>query len=87
MGFQLTYKDCSLYSLTSNNNEQIHVCTVQEFEKMRGCRYQAIFIQNDIYDRVLANNVAVHALWVNELIPPKKPLVFRLPGAEGVKYD
>lgn len=79
MGFQLTYKDCSLYSLISNNNEQIHVCTVQEFEKMRGCRYQAIFIQNNIYNRALADKVSLHSLWVNELIPPMDPWVFRFP--------
>ena len=79
MGFNLTYKECSWYSLTSKSNEGIHVWTIGDFEKMRGYRYQAIFIQDDIYDHALANRVSVHALWVNELIPPMEPWVFRLP--------
>ena len=52
---------------------------IGDFEKMRGYRYQAIFIQDDIYDHALADRVSVHALWVNELIPPMEPWVFRLP--------
>ena len=79
MGFNLTHKEYSWYSLTSKSNELIHVWTVNDFEKMRGYRYQAIFIQDDIYDRALADRVSVHALWVNEIIPPMEPWVFRLP--------
>lgn len=79
MGFSLTYKERSWYSLTSKSNERIHVWTIGDFEKMRGCRYQAIFIQDNIYDRVLADKVSIHALWVNEFIPPMEPHVFRLP--------
>ena len=79
MGFELIYKECSWYSLTSKSNEGIHVWTIGDFEKMRGYRYQAIFIQDDIYDHALADRVSVHALWVNELIPPMEPWVFRLP--------
>ena len=79
MGFSLTYKECSWYSLTSKNNERIHVWTIGYFEKMRGYRYQAIFIQDDIYDHALADKVSLHALYVNELIPPMEPWVFRLP--------
>ena len=33
MGFELTYKDCSWYSLTSKSNERIHVWTIGDFEK------------------------------------------------------
>lgn len=69
MGFSLVHKEHSWYSFTSNNN----------FEKMRGYRYQAIFIQDNIYDHALADKVSIHALWVNELIPPIEPWVFRLP--------
>lgn len=79
MGFELTYRDCSRYSLTSKSNERIHVWTVNDFEKMRGYKYQAIFIQDDIYDHALADKVSIHALYVNELIPPMEPWVFRLP--------
>ena len=79
MGFELTYQDCTWYSLTSKSNERIHVWTIKEKEKMRGYRYQAIFIQDDIYDHALADRVSVHALYVNELIPPMEPWVFRLP--------
>ena len=79
MGFELTYKDCSWYSLTSKSNERIHVWTIGDFGKMRGYRYQAIFIQDNIYDHALADKVSIHALWVNELIPPMEPWVFRLP--------
>ena len=79
MGFELIYKDCDWYSLTSKSNELIHVWTVDDFEKMRCYRYQAIFIQDDIYDHALTDKVPVHALWVNELIPPMEPWVFRLP--------
>ena len=79
MGFSLTYKECSWYLLTSKSNERIHVWTIGDFEKMRGYRYQAIFIQKDIYDYTLADRVSVHALWANELIPPMEPWVFRLP--------
>lgn len=79
MGFNLTYKECSWYSLTSKSNERIHVCAIGDVEKMRGYRYQAIFIQDDIYDHALADKVSVHALWVNEFIPPMEPWVFRLP--------
>lgn len=79
MGFELTYKEHNFYALVSKNNEQIHVWTVQTFEKMRGYRYQAIFIQDDIYDHALADKVSIHALYVNELIPPMEPWVFRLP--------
>ena len=79
MGFELTYKNGSWYSLVSKSNERIHVWTIGDFEKMRGYRYQAIFIQKDIYDYTLADRVSVHALWVNELIPPMEPWVFRLP--------
>ena len=31
------------------------------------------------YDHALADRVSVHALYVNELIPPMEPWVFRLP--------
>ena len=79
MGFELNCHDCNWYSLSSKSNERIHVWTIGDFEKMRGYRYQAIFIQDDIYDHVLADKVSVHALWVNELIPPMEPWVFRLP--------
>lgn len=79
MGFSLIHKECSWYSLTSKSNERIHVWTIGDFEKMRGYRYQVIFIQDDIYDRVLADKVSIHALYVNELIPPMEPWVFRLP--------
>ena len=79
MGFNLTYKDCSCYSLTSKSNERINVWAIGDFEKMRGYRYQAIFIQDDIYSHALANKVSMHALYVNELIPPMEPWVFRLP--------
>lgn len=79
MGFELTRQDCSCYSLTSKSNERIHVCTIGDFEKMRGYRYQAIFIQDNIYDHALADKVSIYALWVNELIPPMEPHVFRLP--------
>ena len=79
MGFELTCQDGSCYSLTSKSNERIHVWTIGDFEKMRGYRYQAIFIQDDIYDHALADRVSVHALRVNELIPPMEPWVFRLP--------
>ena len=79
MGFNLTHKECSWYSLTSKSNERIHVWTIGDFEKMRCYRYQAIFIQDDIYDHALADRVSVHALWVSELIPPMEPWVFRLP--------
>ena len=79
MGFKLIYKGCGWYSLTSKGNELIHVWTVNDFEKMRGYRYKAIFIQEDIYDHALADRASVHALWVNELIPPMEPWVFRLP--------
>ena len=53
--------------------------TVKDFEKMRGFRYQAIFIQDNIYNHALADKVSIHALYVNELIPPMEPWVFRLP--------
>ena len=79
MGFELTCQDCSWYSLTSKSNERIHVYTIGDFEKIRGYRYQAIFIHDDIYDHALADKVSVHALYVNELIPPMEPWVFRLP--------
>ena len=79
MGFSLTYKDCGWYSLTSKSNERIHVWTINDLEKMRGYRYQAIFIQDNIYDHALADKVSIHALYVNELIPPMAPWVFRLP--------
>lgn len=78
MGFSLTYKERSWYSLTSKSNERIHVWTINDFEKMQGYRYQAIFIQDNIYDHALADKVSIHALWVNELIPPIEPWVFRL---------
>ena len=79
MGFELTWQDGSCYSLTSKSNERINVWTIEDFEKMRGYRYQAIFIQDDIYSHALANKVSMHALYVNELIPPMEPWVFRLP--------
>ena len=79
MGLNLIYKSGNWYSLTSKSNERIHVWTIGDFEKMRGYRYQAIFIQDDIYDHALADRVSVHALYVNELIPPMEPWVFRLP--------
>ena len=79
MGFELTYKEYSWHSLVSKSNERIHVWAIGDFEKMRGYRYQAIFIQDDIYDHALADRVSVHALRVNELIPPMEPWVFRLP--------
>lgn len=79
MGFSLTYKECSWYSLTSKSNERIYVWTIGDFEKMRGYRYQVIFIQDDIYNHALADKVSIHALYVNELIPPMEPWVFRLP--------
>lgn len=79
MGFELTYKEYSWHSLVSKSNERIHVWTIGDFEKMRGYRYQAIFIQDNIYDHALADKVSIHALWVNELIPPMEPWVFRLP--------
>ena len=77
--FNLTNKEYSWYSLASKSNEQIHVWTIRDFEKMRGYKYQAIFIQDDIYDHALADKVSIHALYVNELIPPMEPWVFRLP--------
>ena len=79
MGFSLTYKERSWYSLSSESNERIHVWTIGDFEKMRGYRYQAIFIQDNIYDHALADKVSIHTLYVNELIPPMEPWVFRLP--------
>ena len=79
MGFELTCQDCSWYLLTSKSNERINVWTVEDFEKTRGYNYQAIFIQDDIYDHALANKASIHALYVNELIPPMEPWVFRLP--------
>ena len=79
MGLDLIYKSGNWYSLTSKRNERINVWTIGDFEKMRGYRYQAIFIQDDIYDHALADKVSVHALYVNELIPPMEPWVFRLP--------
>ena len=79
MGFELTCQDCIRYSLTSKSNERIDVWTVEDFEKMRGYRYQAMFIQDDIYSHALANKVSMHALYVNEIIPPMEPCVFRLP--------
>lgn len=78
-GFSLIHKECSWYSLTSKSNERIHVRPIGEFEKMRGYRYQAVFIQDDIYNHALADKVSIYALYVNELIPPMKPWVFRLP--------
>ena len=53
--------------------------TINDFEKMRGYRYQATFIQDDIYDHALANKASMHALYVNDIIPPMEPWVFRLP--------
>ena len=79
MGFELTCQDCTWYSLKSKSNERINVWTVEDFEKTRGYNYQAIFIQDDIYDHALADKVSLHALYVNELIPPMEPWVFRLP--------
>ena len=79
MGFELTCQDCNWYSLVSKSNERINVWTVEDFEKTRGYNYQAIFIQDDIYDHALADKVSLHALYVNELIPPMEPWVFRLP--------
>ena len=60
-GCELTYKEYSWHSLTSKSNELIHVWTIGDFEKMRGYRYQAIFIQDDIYDHALADKVSTHA--------------------------
>ena len=79
MGFSLMHKDGNWYTLQSKGNERIHVWALNEFNNMRGFRYQAIFIQDDIYDHALADKVSIHALWVNELIPPMEPWVFRLP--------
>lgn len=79
MGFELTYKEYSWHSLVSKSNERIHVWAIGDFEKMRGYRYQAIFIQDDIYDHALADKISIHALYVNELIPPMEPWVFKLP--------
>lgn len=79
MGFELTYKEYSWHSLVSKSNERIHVWTIGDFEKMRGYRYQAIFIQDDIYDHALVDKISIHALYVNELIPSMEPWVFRLP--------
>lgn len=79
MNFKLIYKEWNWYSLASKSNEKIHVWTIKDFEKMRGYRYQAIFIQDDIYNCALAETVSIHALWVNELIPPIKPQMFKLP--------
>lgn len=62
MGFELIYKEYSWHSLVSKSNERIHVWTIGDFEKMRGYRYQAIFIQDDIYDHALADKVSTHAL-------------------------
>ena len=79
MGLNLIYKSGNWYSLSSKSNERINVWTVEDFEKTRGYNYQAIFIQDDIYDHALADKVSLHALYVNELIPPMEPWVFRLP--------
>ena len=79
MGFELTCQDGSCYSLASKSNERINVWAIGDFGKMRGYRYQAIFIQDNIYDHALADKVSIHALRVNELIPPMEPWVFRLP--------
>lgn len=79
MGFELTYKEYSWHSLVSKSNERIHVWTIGDFEKMRGYSYQAIFIQDDIYGHALVDKISIHALYVNELIPPMEPWVFRLP--------
>lgn len=79
MEFSLIRKECSWYSLTSENNERIHVWTLGDFEKMQGYQYQAIFIQDNIYDHALADKESVHASYVNELIPPMEPWVFKLP--------
>lgn len=64
--------------LQSKSNEKIHVWTLNEFNNMRGFRYQAIFIQDDIYNNELRDRAFIHALYVNELIPPMEPWVFRL---------
>ena len=79
MGFELIYKEYSWHSLVSKSKERIQVWTIGNFEKMRGYMYQAIFIQDAIYDHALADKVSIHALWVNELIPPMEPWVFKLP--------
>lgn len=79
MGFSLMHKEGSWYMLQSKSNERIHIWTLNEFNDMRGFRYQAIFIQDDIYDHELRDKASIHALYVNELIPPMEPWVFRLP--------
>lgn len=79
MGFNLTCKEGAWCSLTSKNNEQIHVWTIEDFKKTRSERYHAIFIQDDIYDYTLADKVSIHTWRVNELIPAIEPQVFKLP--------
>ena len=79
MGFSLMHKEGSWYTLQSKSNETIHIWTLNEFDNMRGFRYQVIFIQDDIYNNELRYRASMHALYVNELIPPMEPWVFRLP--------
>ena len=67
------------YSCFTKCNERIHIWTRDDFSKMRASRYQAIFIQEDIYSDELEEIAAVHTLWINEFIPYMRPLVFRLP--------
>ena len=79
MGVSLIHQEGSLYTLQSKSNERIHIWTLNNFNNMRGYRYQAIFIQDDIYEHELRDRASIYALCVNELIPPMEPWVFRLP--------
>lgn len=57
-------------------------CALKDAVADRGIELLAIPKQmkiDDIYSHALANKVSMHALYVNELIPPMEPWVFRLP--------
>lgn len=73
------YKQENWYRLITDNNEQFDIWTLNDFNKMRGYKYQMIFIQDRIYCEELEIKAYSQLRYISDIIPSLRPNIFILP--------
>lgn len=74
----LIYEQGDYYRFITDNNEQIDIWTADGFNRMRGYKYQMVFIQDKIYCEDLEIKAYLQLRDINDIIPSLRPNVFIL---------
>lgn len=84
-GFIVKSRPDKTWVLCSEHDEKARVWTYNQLDSMRGYKYQIVFIQDCIYEKI-SDNAILNVVYIGDMMSLIEPQMFRLPNPmESVK--